>query len=238
MAGTVYHWIDSLLSVVYPPTCVLCRAPGHRGMDLCSGCLAELPHNPSACPGCALPLPDDHPLGSPCGGCQRTPPLFDHCYGAFLYREPISRLVGGLKFQGHLHYGRLLGELLSRNLRERGAAIPELLIPVPLHGQRMRTRGYNQALEIARWVTRTLAVPLDTESCARTRATAAQSDLALEARRRNLRGAFTLVRPLRARHVAVLDDVVTTGSTVSELARVLKRGGVERVDVWAVARTE
>lgn len=146
--------------------------------------------------------------------------------------------MGGLKFQGSLHQGRLLGELLVRSLQARALPRPELLVPVPLHSGRIRARGYNQALEIARWVARALALPLDSASCRRMRATAAQSDLPLEERRRNIRGAFTLVRPLGVRHVALLDDVVTSGATVSELTKVLKRAGVARVDVWAVARTE
>lgn len=237
MTRQVYHWLESLQAVLYPPTCVLCRAPGAEGLDLCVGCSEHLPHNPSACDRCALPLPPGQG-GGVCGRCQRAPPPYDRCHGAFLYREPISRLIGGLKFQGRLHQGRLLGELLARSLQGPTLSRPELLIPVPLHPERIRARGYNQALEIARWVARALDLPLDARSCRRIRATTAQSDLPLEERRRNLRGAFALVRPLQARHVALLDDVVTSGATVSELTGVLKRAGVAQVDVWAVARTE
>lgn len=238
MVHKVYNWIDSLLSAVYPPTCVLCQAPGHEGMDICPGCLADLPRNRSCCPVCALPLPAGHPPGSPCGACQKHAPVFDACHSAFVYREPVSRLVTGLKFHSRMHYGRLLGQLLARSLREQGAPMPQLLIPVPLHTQRIRERGYNQSLELARWVARDLDLTLDGESCSRIRSTAAQSDLSLKDRRRNVRGAFAVVRPLAADQVAILDDVLTTGSTVSELAKVLKGAGAIRVEVWAVARAE
>ena len=238
MANTVYNWIDSLLSAVYPPTCVLCQAAGHEGMDICPGCLADLPHNRNCCALCALPLPSRHPTDSLCGECQRHAPVFDRCYSAFLYREPLSQLVTGLKFQARMHYGRLLGQLLVRGLREQGAPIPQVLLPVPLHPQRLRERGYNQSLEVARWVARGLGLNLDSETCTRPRATAAQSGLSLKERHRNMRGAFSVARPLEADRVAILDDVVTTGSTVTELAKVLKNAGAKRVDVWAVARTE
>lgn len=236
MVGQVYHWIDSLQSVLYPRTCILCRAPGVEGLDLCGACLERLPHNRNGCDRCALPLPDGR--SGICGQCQRSPPPFDRCHSALLYRDPVSHLVAGLKFQGRLHFGRLLGELLARSLQAQTVPRPELVIPVPLHSARLRARGYNQALEIARWVGRALDLPLDAESCRRVRSTAAQSDLPLGERRRNLRGAFALDRPLGVRHLALLDDVVTSGATVAELTKVLKRAGVERVDVWAVARTE
>ena len=238
MTRKVYNWIDSLLSTVYPPICVLCQAAGLEGMDICPGCLADLPHNRSCCALCALPLPSGHPAGRLCGECQKHAPAFDRCYSAFLYREPLSQLVTGLKFHGRMHYGRLLGQLLVRTLREQGALTPALLIPVPLHPQRLRERGYNQSLELARWVARDLGLNLDSETCTRPRPTAAQSGLSLKERPKNVRGAFSVVRPLEVEKVAILDDVVTTGSTVSELAKVLKRAGVKRVDVWAVARTE
>ncbi len=237
MTGRVYQWLDRLQSALLPGTCILCGAPGAGGLDLCGACGEGLPYNRNGCTRCALPLPEGQ-AGGICGRCQRSPPPFDGCHSAFLYREPIAGLVGGLKFRGRLHQGRLLGELLARSLQAQPLDRPERLIPVPLHSERIRARGYNQALEIARWVARALTIPLDSESCRRTRATAAQSDLPLEERRRNIRGAFALVRPLGVRHLALLDDVVTSGATVSELAQVLKRGGVERVDVWAVARTE
>jgi ComF family protein len=136
-----------------------------------------------------------------------------------------------------LGQGRLLGTLLTRALQQAGAPYPELLLPVPLHPARLRERGFNQAVEIARPLAQALGLPLDLNSCQRRRATAPQAGLEAIERRRNIRGAFALTRPLPARHLALIDDVVTTGSTVAELTRLLKRAGAERVEVWALAKT-
>lgn len=206
-------------------------------MDLCAGCRRDLPTSSDACRRCALPLPAGHPPDIPCGTCQRRPPPFAVCHAAFRYEDPIPTLVGGAKFRSRLNLGRLLGQCLTIALRERNAEMPDLILPVPLHAKRLRERGYNQALEIARHVGDELAIPVDAHSCIRVLATSPQAGLEQKARRRNVRGAFRVLRPLGVGHVAILDDVVTTGSTVSELTRVLRQSGIERVDVWAVART-
>lgn len=159
------------------------------------------------------------------------------CHAAFRYEEPLPALIGGAKFRSRLNLVRLLGQCLVRALRERGAEMPELILPVPLHPKRLRERGYNQSLEVARTVGRELSLPLDRGSCARILATAPQASLACKERRRNVRGAFRVLRSPSARRIAILDDVVTTGSTVTELSMVLLKAGVERVDVWALART-
>lgn len=232
-----HPWIEHTLARLYPATCVLCGAPGHAGLDLCPGCLADLPHNRSCCSRCALPLPPAHPAGALCGECQRRPPPFAACHTAFRYEGPLPALLGGAKFRSRLNLARLLGQCLALSLRERGPGMAGLIVPVPLHPRRLRERGYNQSLELARAVSRGLAVPVDSASCARVQATVPQAGLEKKERRRNVRGAFQVLRPPQAAHVAILDDVVTTGSTVAELAQVLRRAGVARVDVWAVART-
>lgn len=205
--------------------------------DLCAGCSSDLPRNRSACVRCALPLDPTTPLGVLCGRCQRRPPPFDLCVTAFRYEAAVPSLVAGVKFRGRLQLARLLGQCLAETIRESDLARPDSLIPVPLHPERLRARGYNQALEIARTVGRELAVPVDTHCCARVRATPPQTGLDDKTRRRNLRGAFVAIPPLPGRHLTILDDVVTTGSTVVELSRVLRGAGAKRVDVWAVART-
>lgn len=233
----VYNWLNYIQPILYPSTCLLCGAGGSTGMDLCPGCLADLPRNRHACTACALPLPDSAPDGSLCGACQRKAPVFDRCLAPFRYEGVLPHLVTGLKFHGRMNYARLLGDLLSEILDISPAVFPEVIIPVPLHPSRLRERGFNQALEIARSIERNFGVELDTDSVIRHAATTAQSGLDARQRRRNLRGAFVVNEALPFRHVALFDDVVTTGSTVTELAKVLKRSGVKRVDVWAVART-
>lgn len=131
---------------------------------------------------------------------------------------------------------KVLGELMAGYFAGL-ATRPELLIPVPLHPQRYAERGFNQALELARPIARRLDVPMDWSNCVRMRATPHQTGQDARARRANLKGAFAVSGTLQARHVAIVDDVVTTGATVSELARVLRRAGVERVEVWSAART-
>jgi len=238
MPGTAYPWTQNILAALYPATCVLCGAPGQGELDLCPGCYADLPHNPHGCPRCALPLPPAVPPGALCGACQRRPPPFDRCIAPLLYAGVVPYLVTGLKFRGRLVQGRLLGALLAAGVAREATreAPPGRIIPVPLHPARMRERGFNQALEIARGPARRLGLPIDSASCVRMLATAPQSGLEAKARRRNLRGAFAVGGRL-PECVALVDDVVTTGTTVGELARVLKRAGVRRVEVWAAART-
>ncbi len=233
----VYNWLYSIQQVVYPCTCLLCGASADTGLDLCAGCRDDLPYLHNACPRCGLPLPEQADNGSPCGQCQRTPPPFDRCLTPFAYLSPVADLVNGLKFHKRLQCGRVLSELLLEFLEQKLHERPQLLIPVPLHPARQRERGYNQALELARPLGRRFRIPVDTGHCRRTHPTLPQSALTLKARKKNIRGAFTLKGTLRASHVALIDDVVTTGNTVAELARLLKRNGVERVEIWAPART-
>jgi ComF family protein len=241
--------LGGLTDLVYPPMCALCGAPGADGLDLCAGCRADLPGIGPCCARCALPLPGPGASGRSgqaapdrlCGPCQRHPPPFDHCHAPFRYEDPLPALIAGLKFRGRLHLLRLLGALLARSLSDAGGELPALIVPVPLHPQRLRRRGYNQALELARVAGRVLELPVDSDCCSRVLATRPQADLDQKARRRNLRGAFRVTAAgearLAGRHVAILDDVVTTATTVGELARALRQAGCARVDVWAIART-
>ncbi|WP_223296676.1 ComF family protein [Thiorhodovibrio frisius] len=222
----------------YPPTCVLCGAAGFGELDLCLGCLADLPDVAPSCERCALPLPAGTPDGIVCGKCQRQPPAYDRCIALFRYQGAVARLVGDFKFRQRLHLGRLFGQLLAEAARwQPDASLPDLLVPVPLHPSRLRQRGYNQSLEVARVAGRALGIDADRSGVERVVATPPQLTLAREERQSNVRNAFRVRRPLMARHVAIIDDVVTTGATVGELARVLRQAGAERVDVWAVART-
>ncbi len=233
----IYKWLKSAQYLIYPPTCLLCGGQGQHGHDLCEGCLRELPRNLSCCPVCALPLPQDSGAATNCGSCLRHHPRFDLCHAPFLYLPPFGRLIGDLKFNSGLTQARLLARLLGDFLETAMESPPDLLIPVPLHPSRLRERGYNQSLELARPLSRQFGIPLKYNLCTRIRATPHQLSLKKQDRTRNVRGGFRVSGKLNARHVALIDDVVTTGATVSELARQLKKNGVERVDVWAVART-
>lgn len=228
----VYNWLISRQQALYPPRCALCGQAGVARRDLCPGCLADLPHNPSPCHRCGIPLSDGARL---CGPCNHNPPPFDSSVIPFRYGPPLDYLLQQLKFHQRLHLAPLLGGLLAEAILHQGRPLPELILPVPLHPTRLRERGYNQALELARPVARQLALPVDWHGVARQRQTQAQTSLQGRERRKNLRNAFVVQHEL-PRHVALVDDVVTTGATVSELATTLKRSGVERVEIWAIAR--
>lgn len=230
----VYDCTHIIQSWLYPPVCVLCGRAGSDHRDLCPDCLADLPFNHPACRRCASPLAGA--VSGICGGCLRQPPAADAVFALLRYRSPVSELIQGLKFGHRLHVARLLGGLMAEQLAARGGAIPERIIPVPLHPRRQRQRGFNQALELARPIARRLGAVLDYRYCRRTRNTRPQTELRARQRHSNVRGAFTTAGRLEARHVAVVDDVVTTGHTTDELARVLKARGAERVEVWAAAR--
>jgi ComF family protein len=131
----------------------------------------------------------------------------------------------------------VLAELLTKFIKENDIELPDVIMPVPLHPSRLRERGFNQALELAKPIGREFDIPIDTKSCKRIKATATQSTLDKKIRIKNMRGAFEIVQPLDCKHLVLIDDVVTTGTTVNELAKILKANGVQRVDVWALART-
>jgi len=152
---------------------------------------------------------------------------------------PIERLITRLKFHQQLKYAHLLGELLAQRLSKyyQGKRLPDVLIPMPLHRQRLRERGFNQAVEIARPISRKLDIKIDLESCQRLRATVAQSTLPAAQRKNNIKNAFHINSTLRNHHVAILDDVVTTGHTIIELSRVMKEAGVKDIDIWCCTRT-
>lgn len=230
----VYQWIKKLQFHLLPPTCLLCGAAGEPERDLCAGCRADLPLNEPACRRCGAPLVGD---GEICGGCLQQPPPVERAFAPLLYQPPVDYLIKELKFNGRLACARLLGEWLGAALERRGGPWPEAIIPVPLHGSRLRERGFNQSLELGRFVARRLQVALEPAAVQRIRRTTPQVELKAEARSDNVRGAFAVVRPVSLRHVAILDDVVTTGSTVYEIARVLRAAGVEKIEAWACART-
>jgi ComF family protein len=175
------------------------------------------------------------PQGGICGQCLRRPPAYTAAVAAFHYHSPLSDLLIDLKFHGRLALAQPLGELLAERLLRAGPSRPEVIVPVPLHPQRLRERGYNQALELARPVSQRLRIPLAPELGVRLRATASQSKLDPLQRRRNLRGAFGIEG--NAPHsVAILDDVITTGSTAGAFAQALRRAGAREIQVWALAR--
>ncbi|WP_371744922.1 ComF family protein [Methylobacter sp. S3L5C] len=147
----------------------------------------------------------------------------------------MRHLITSLKFGAHYKNARLLGLLLAEHLKQTTQR-PDLILPVPLHKIRYQQRGFNQAIEIAKTVAKELKIPLDLNSCIKHRDTPHQTALTAKQRRKNIKNAFSIINPIHAQHIAILDDVMTTGSTAHELAYLLKKAGVDQVDVWVCAR--
>jgi len=226
------RWLSQLL---WPSRCALCGQRGQPDLDLCIDCEADLPANDNGCEHCAEPLPREISRPALCGACLLHPPAFDACVAPFRYAFPVDRMIQGLKYRRQLYYGRILGQLLARHVARREMR-PELVIPVPLSMTRYRERGFNQARELAWPVCKTLGLRLCADLIERQRETREQAGLDRKERLQNTRDAFTLIAPLPARHVAIVDDVVTTGSTVNEVAKLLRSAGAEWIEVWAAAR--
>jgi len=215
-------------SLMFGGSCYLCRGAA-QGV-LCDSCDADLPRLDAArCPRCALASPG----AAVCGRCLTQPPAYDATSAALAYAFPADVLVQALKFRGELALAPVLGELLARCL----SGTADCIVPVPLSDERLRGRGYNQSLEIARRVAALTGARLAPELCERRRDTGAQMDLPLEERAKNVRGAFHCPHMVGSATVAVLDDVMTTGATLDEIAATLKRAGAARVVNWVVART-
>ena len=223
--------LAALASRALPLRCLLCDGAGEDGLDLCAGCRLALPGNRNACLRCALPLP----APALCGHCLRRPPLLQAAHAAFLYARPLDRLLPRYKFHHDLAAGRLLARLMAHAFASCDR--PQALVPVPLHRQRLRWRGYDQALELAKPLASTLRLPLRADLLQRVQATGAQSRLDAAARRRNLHDAFRVASRGIPEHVALVDDVMTTGATLHAAALALRRAGVARVDAWVCART-
>jgi ComF family protein len=219
---------------LYPPVCLICGLAGRDHLDCCAGCAADLPRLAARCRRCSLEMAREVEL---CGRCTTRLPAFGSAWSGFAYRGEIERLVQAFKFHRDLAAGRVLASLLAVELARLGAARPDLLVPVPLHHRRRLVRGFNQAELLCRDLGSHFSGLPWHSALYRRRATRAQSDLPADHRRGNVRGAFGFRSlPPGVAHVALVDDVMTTGSTLDECARVLRRAGVRRVDVWVVAR--
>ena len=231
----VYNWTNQLQSRLFPSICRLCRAPGLPGVELCASCRAELPWITRSCHRCALPLPPNYDI-SLCFNCIKKRPAIDACRALFAYRPPLEHWIQALKFSQDLGTARLLGTLLVSTLAQDHRQKPAIVLPVPLHRKRLAKRGYNQALEIARSLS-DVGYRLDPTCCRRHRPTSAQSELHASARKQNVRNAFSVSAAVEGRCVLLIDDVMTTGATLDELARTVKKAGAQRVEAWVIART-
>ncbi|WP_416199368.1 MAG: Amidophosphoribosyltransferase [Pseudomonas helleri] len=220
-------------------TCLVCDERTDTPLPLCAACELELPWLGDRCERCALPLPM---AGLTCGLCIKHPPAYESVYAPWVYGFPVDSLIIRFKHNSRWPYGRLLADILGQSLRDRfntGDPQPDCLLPVPLSTQRLRQRGYNQAAMLAQWLSRDLGIPFHDDWLLRHQDTAAQQALDAKARKRNLLHAFSLAPQVDVRglHLALVDDVLTTGATAQSLARLLRQAGARQVDVYCLART-
>jgi ComF family protein len=212
-----------------PQHCLLCYAAA-KTQPVCAECYAKLPWLPDAhCPQCAMPTFS----GDLCGACLSHPPRFDAVTAAFAYEWPLAPLIHHYKYAGNLALARMFACAFVTRI----AGAVDLIIPMPLAPMRLRERGFNQALEIARVVSRTTGIALAPAACRRVRDSAPQATLPWKDRAKNIRGAFVCDTDLRGKRVAVIDDVLTTGATLNELARNLRKAGAIEIQGWVMART-
>lgn len=243
LGARVARWLNTVQFWLLPGTCVLCRQASGQRFDLCERCHAQLRYIPQACPRCALALPAG--AGIPCRVCASEHSPFAQALAPLTWAEPTSLLVSRYKYQRQLVCGRVLGQLLLHELKLHYSEqpLPDLILPVPLHPARLRQRGYNQSLLLARQLGRGLGVPCRADLLQRVRDTPAQQSLDRAQRLQNLQGAFALApgaaRELSGlRRIALVDDVVTTLSTARAVAAVLQDGlePAPELHLWALAR--
>ncbi len=209
--------------------CLLCGTASRNGA-WCLPCDTALPYLTAPhCPVCALPTLN----GATCGRCLKRAPQFDRTMAVFAYAFPLDRMVQALKFNEQLFLIRQFANKLAQRIEAR----PDCIVAMPLHPARLRERGFNQSLELARQVAHNLKIPLLSHVCQRIRDTPPQSALPWKERGKNMRKAFTCTADLSGKHVAVVDDVMTSGVSVNELARALRQANAREVSAWIVART-
>lgn len=219
--------------------CYLCGGEGDNPYPLCSGCEGDLPWAGAACVHCALPLVFEGPA---CSACQWSPPPFECVEAPWTYDFPLDAAIKRFKHQADRPMGHLLGHRMAAWLEHRyaeGLPRPDRLLPVPLSAKRLRTRGFNQGQLLTDWLAAALGLTGDSRMLLRTRDTRSQQGLNLAERQRNLQGAFSIAQSamVKGLHLALVDDVVTTGATVKALATLLRQAGACRVDVYCLART-
>ena len=226
----VYIWLKSI------QPCLICDECIESDEPLCSACETELPWLMEQCERCALPLPMD---GLLCGQCQKQPPAFHQVVAPWTYSFPVDTLISRFKHQARWPLGHLLARLLGHRFDNAELERPDCLLPVPMARKRLCERGFNQALMLARWLNHALDIPFNEHALLRPHETVAQQDLDAKTRKRNLLNAFALAPGIQVagQHLALVDDVLTTGATAHSLARLLINAGARQVDVYCLART-
>lgn len=216
----------------FPIDCLFCCQPSMRAFALCTRCEQLLPWLGAVCPCCALPQDDEQ------NGCQcvKKAPSYDALQALFDYAWPIKNIIAKWKYGGQLHFAMMLAHFMIQRLKPRYPI--DCVIPVPLHPQKLRQRGFNQSIELAVPIAMHLNIPLDRRSCTRMINTASQSHLDRAGRQKNIKSSYFAISPeFKAKHVLIIEDIVTTGATINALSGALKSQGVQTVEIWCCCRT-
>ncbi|MDX2465059.1 MAG: double zinc ribbon domain-containing protein [Porticoccus sp.] len=235
---------------LFPGYCILCGVHSNRSLDLCQPCEADLPINQPCCQRCAIPLASNYL----CGACVTNTPPFNQCTAPLRYEFPVDKLINRFKYGGQLNQGAILAHVLFDKLSEQYQTTcslvtpdpslttkqhrrPDVIIPVPLHWRRRFIRGFNQSEWLAHFLGKRLKIDVDHQIISRQKHTPPQQGMTRKQRQKNLKGAFHVTHRVDGQHIALVDDVVTTGSTVAELSLLLKKAGAAQVEIWCLART-
>jgi len=223
-----------IFSRLFKQRCLLCVANDGGELGICDGCNSDLPwHSKPHCPQCGL---DSN--GLLCGSCINSPPAFDATFSLFTYDFPLDSMMQRYKYGNMLNLGYIFGQMLGK---KTNLADVDLIIPMPMHPMRLKERGFNQSLEIAKIITKSHPEKLDFTSALRQKHTPPQASLPLKERVKNIKGAFKInvdsVDNFKNKRIAIVDDVMTTGASLNELAKTLKKVGAEHVECWVIART-
>jgi ComF family protein len=218
----------------YPRYCLVCGKKTDASLSVCGSCLHTVSPIKQACSICCTQLfVSDAVL---CGRCIKCLPSFDHAVIPFYYAPPITQMICALKFQADFRSLSFFAQCLARKIRQRKQSLPEVMIPVPLYKKQLKKRGYNQAIELAKRLKYHFDIPIERHYCRKIKETASQQSLNARLRLKNVKHAFSVNYPPVYQHAAIIDDVMTTGATVNEIARLLKQKGMQYVEVWCLAR--
>lgn len=222
--------LNSLFNHLFKQRCLLCTSNEASKLGICGECYKDLPwHNAPQCPQCGL-----NSNGLVCGNCLNSPPDFNATHSLFTYDFPLDAMMQSYKYGNKLNIGHIFGQMLSKTT---DLSTVDIVIPMPMHPSRLKERGFNQALEIAKTITRNCPEKLDLMSTQRQKYTPPQASLPMKERAKNIKGAFKVTTNLNEKRIAIIDDVMTTGASLNELAKTLKQAGASHVECWVIART-
>ena len=231
----LYKQLAQLKNWLFPDTCYSCAEElQQESSSFCTDCLASLPYLDEACHRCGEPLFHGD---SACGKCISRQPTFDQCFCPFIYEDPIKKKIQELKFSDYPKNLAMIADLFLQELDAKKIAIPEAVISVPMHPKKLRGRGFNQSYELAKAIAKRLDIPLLYDHIQKSKDTPKQTSQTFKQRRKNLFKSFRAVKKIEHQHVAIVDDVVTTGATAEEISKILKKNGVDYIQVWGIART-